>query len=193
MSILSRDPRFLNLEYLFALLLDLIRFILFLIKKVFLFIISLSVQTYLLAFAGFLAVMLGVVAFKIWHMKHRRRIYQMVKFKEDEKLPKDRSNKWKQIKEKLKSENEEDWKEAIVMADGILDDIFAKIGIKGDGLAEKLKFIEPGDFESMQDVWEAYKVRSRIAREGAEFKISNEEAAETLAKYEKGLKELKYL
>ena len=62
-----------------------------------------------------------------------------------------------------------------------------------DGLGEKLKNIEPSDFASLQDVWEAYKIRSRIAREGARFEISREEVKSALAQYEKGLKELKYL
>ena len=46
------------------------------------------------------------------------------------------------------------------------------MGYKMDGLGEKLKNIEPSDFASLQDVWDGYKVRSRIAHEGANFKIS---------------------
>jgi len=89
--------------------------------------------------------------------------------------------------------NIEDWKEAIIIADSILDDIFSRMGYKMDGLGEKLKNIEPIDFENLQEVWDAYKIRSKIAREGVNFEISHEEAKSALAKYEKGLKELKYI
>ena len=117
----------------------------------------------------------------------------MINFKEEEKLPQDRAGKWKDIKNKINSDSIEDWKEAIIMADSILDDIFSRIGYKMDGLGGKLKNIEPSDFASLQEVWDAYKIRSRIAREGARFEISHEEAKSALAKYEKGLKELKYI
>ena len=84
-------------------------------------------------------------------------------------------------------------KKPSLLRDSILDDIFSRMGYKMDGLGGKLKNIEPADFASLQDAWDAYKVRSRIAREGANFKISQEEVKNTLAKYEKGLKELKYI
>ena len=67
------------------------------------------------------------------------------------------------------------------------------MGYKMDGLGEKLKNIEPSDFASLQDVWDGYKVRSRIAREGANFKIFSRRSQVRLGQIRKGLKELKYL
>lgn len=193
MSIIPKKIHWLNLEYLFDQLLNLLRWLWLLIKKLILLLADTPLKIFFLI-AGF--IFLAVLAFlfyKLTMLKRKIKVASIVTFKEEEKLPQDRAGKWEDIKNKINSDSVEDWKEAIVMADSILDDIFSRMGFKMDGLGEKLKNIEPSDFESLQDVWDGYKVRSRIAREGASFKISHEEAKDALAKYEKGLKELKYL
>ena len=190
---MPRENKWLNLEYLFNQFLDWIRQFWILIKKLILLPADVPFKIYFLI-AGF--VFIGVIVFlffKLLKLERKIKVASIVRFKEEEKLSKDRVIKWKDIKDKINSDNIDDWKEAIIMADSILDDIFSRIGYKMDGLGEKLKNIEPSDFASLQDVWDAYKVRSRIAREGAHFEITHEEVKDTLAKYEKGLKELKYI
>ena len=183
----------LNLEYLFGQLLNLLRWLWILIKKLILLLADTPFKIYFLV-AGFVFVaVMGFLFYKLRKLERKIKVASIVTFKEEEKLSKDRVIKWKDIKDKINSDNIEDWKEAIIIADSILDDIYSRMGYKMDGLGEKLKNIEPSDFASLQDVWDGYKVRSRIAREGANFKISREEAKSALAKYEKGLKELKYL
>ena len=193
MNLLPKEVKWLNLEYLFDRLLNLLRWLWILIKKLILLLADVPIKAYfIIAGFVFLAVMVFLF-FKLLKLKRKIKVASIVSFKEEEKLSKDRSGKWKDIKNKINSDNIEDWKEAIIAADSILDDIFSRIGYKMDGLGEKLKNIEPSDFESLQEVWDAYKVRSRIAQEGANFEISHEEAKSALAKYEKGLKELKYI
>jgi len=193
MNLLPKEVKWLNLEYLFDRLLNLLRWLWILIKKLILLLADVPIKAYfIIAGFVFLAVMVFLF-FKLLKLKRKIKVASIVSFKEEEKLSKDRSGKWKDIKNKINSDNIEDWKEAIIAADSILDDIFSRIGYKMDGLGEKLKNIEPSDFESLQEVWDAYKVRSRIAQEGANFEISREEAKSALAKYEKGLKELKYI
>ena len=61
-----------------------------------------------------------------------------------------------------------------------------------DGLGEKLKTLSPA-------ILPAFKMSGMVTKSGqelpakAQFKISREEAMSALAKYEKGLKELKYI
>lgn len=193
MRIIPQEVKWLNLEYLFDRIFSWLKQFWILIKKLMLLTADVPFKIYFLA-AGF--VFLGVIFFlffKLRKLERKIKVASMVSFKEEEKLPKDRAGKWGEIKNKINSDSVEDWKEAIIMADSILDDIFSRMGFRMDGLGEKLKNIEPSDFSSLQDVWEGYKVRSRIAREGARFEISYEEAKSALAKYEKGLKELKYI
>lgn len=183
----------LNLEYLFNQLFNLLRWLWILIKKLILLLGDVPVKIFFLI-AGFIFIaLIGLIFYKLTRLKRKIKVASVVRFKEEEKLSKDRIIKWKDIKDKINSDNIEDWKEAIIVADSILDDIFSRIGYKMDGLGEKLKNIEPSDFASLQDVWDGYKVRSKIASEGANFRISHKEAKDALAKYEKGLKELKYL
>ena len=189
----EKFKHWLNLEYLFDQLLNLLRWLWILIKKLILLLADTPFKIYFLV-AGFVFVaVMGFLFYKLRKLERKIKVASIVTFKEEEKLSKDRVIKWKDIKDKINSDNIEDWKEAIIIADSILDDIYSRMGYKMDGLGEKLKNIEPSDFASLQDVWDGYKVRSRIAREGANFKISHEEAKSALAKYEKGLKELKYL
>lgn len=193
MSVISQEVKWLNLEYLFDRLFDWIRQFWILIKKLIFLLGDVPVKIYFLI-AGFVFIaVMAILSYKLFRLKRKIKVASAVRFKEEEKLSKDRVIKWQDIKSKINSDSVEDWKEAIIMADSILDDIFSRMGYKMDGLGEKLKNIEPSDFESLQDVWDGYKVRSRIAREGARFEISHEEAQDALAKYEKGLKELKYL
>ena len=84
--------------------------------------------------------------YKLLRLKRKIKVASIVTFKEEEKLSKDRAIKWQDIKNKINSDSAEDWKEAIIMADSILDDIFSRIGFKMDGLGEKLKNIEPSRF-----------------------------------------------
>lgn len=104
-----------------------------------------------------------------------------------------RNSRWQEVKKRLKSENGSDWKFAILEADSILDDVMKKIGYPGSNLGERLVNIEPSDFDSLSEVWEAHKVRNRLAHEAADFKLSKERAEEVVALYEKGLKELEYI
>ena len=193
MSMIPQKIRWLNLEYLFDQFLNLLRWLWILIKKLILLLADVPIKAYFII-AGFVFIAVIVfLFFKLRQLERKIKVASTVSFKEDEEPPQGRSGKWKDIKNKINSDNIEDWKEAIIIADSILDDIFSRMGYKMDGLGEKLKNIEPSDFASLQEVWDAYKVRSRIAREGAHFEISHEEARDTLAKYEKGLKELKYI
>ena len=193
MSVIPREVKWLNLEYLFNRLFAWLEQFWILIKKLILLLTDVPVKIYFLS-AGFVFIaVMAFLSYKLFRLERKIKVASMVRFKEEEKLSKDRIIKWKDIKNKINSDNIEDWKEAIIMADSILDDIYSRMGYKMDGLGEKLKNIEPSDFASLQDVWDAYKVRSRITREGANFKISHEEAKGAFTKYEKGLKELKYL
>lgn len=193
MKSLLPEPRFLNLEYLFDQILALLRFLLWLFEKIITFLLNLDIRVFFFVLAALIVVFMGVIARGLIKLNRKKNIRSSIKFKDEELMPGGRSDKWKEINKKMESAEPEDWKTAIVMADDILNSIFASIGFKEESLGEKLKNVEPSDFDSLQSVWEGYKIRARIEKEGTSFSITKEEAKETLAKYEKGLKELKYL
>ena len=94
------------------------------------------------------------------------------------------------IKSRLPDENER--KFSIIAADTLIERILELSGYHGENLGERLKKIESSDLDSLNDLWEAHKVRNRIAHE-ASFRLSMEDTARTISCFEKTLKELKYL
>jgi hypothetical protein len=64
-------------------------------------------------------------------------------------------------------------------------------GYIGDGVGEKLKSIEPSEFGTLADAWEAHKVRNQIAHEGSAFNLSESLAHRTIARYESVFREFK--
>src|SRR3989344_6009061 len=99
---------------------------------------------------------------------------------------------WQKILAQCVSANESDRKVALIAADTLVEKILALAGYSGENLGDRLKNIEPSDLDSLQDLWEAHKIRNRIAHE-ADYKLSREDAVRASALYEKALRELEYI
>ena len=65
------------------------------------------------------------------------------------------NKKWLKIEEKMSSQNEQDWRIAIVDADIILEEMLGRMGYVGEGIGEKLKQVEKADFKTVQNAWDA--------------------------------------
>jgi hypothetical protein len=101
--------------------------------------------------------------------------------------------RWRHIESLRDSDNPNDWRTAIMEADIMLDDMLTRQGYDGVGVAEKLKQVEPSDFNTLQDAWEAHKIRNQIAHEGSTFDLSEQLARRTIARYEAVFQEFKIL
>lgn len=99
--------------------------------------------------------------------------------------------RWAHIQSLIDSPNTSQWREAIIEADIMLDDMLTRQGYVGDGVGEKLKTVEPSDFSTLQDAWEAHKVRNQIAHDGSAFNLSEELARRTIARYTAVFREFK--
>jgi IMP dehydrogenase/GMP reductase len=100
--------------------------------------------------------------------------------------------RWQEIVEKGKSLDENERKFALIEADTMIDKMLSMMGYTGENLGAKLKQVERGDIVSLDDMWEAHKVRNRIAHE-ADFKLGLDAAEIALLRFEKALKELEYI
>lgn len=96
-----------------------------------------------------------------------------------------KSNRLQDVFTHSSSNNPNDWKLAIIEADIILDDILKQRGYAGHSLGERLKSIAPSQLESLQDAWEAHKVRNNIAHQGTDFVLTQRLAQETITKYQR--------
>jgi hypothetical protein len=95
-----------------------------------------------------------------------------------------RNETWEAIRAKLLSENQSDWRLAIIEADIYMDRLLDDRGFHGDTTSDKLKQVGPGQLASVQIAWEAHKVRNRIAHDGAAFMLTQPEARRVLSYFE---------
>lgn len=185
------QPKYLNLEYLFDQFFKLLKKLAELFLELFKILGAFWMISIIVSIL--FAVGIGVVVYKIIGLRWKRRLADCMNFLTEEGEPKERSFKWDEIKKMTDSPNPSDWKVAVIEADSVVDKIFEKIGFKGDGLGEKLKSVEPSDFDSLQNIWDAHQVRKKITPAADGFELSQKEAKTALDKYEKALKELRYI
>lgn len=101
--------------------------------------------------------------------------------------------RWQQVQELVASDNPNDWRQAIIEADIILGDMLTSQEYKGETIGEQLKQVEPADFLTLNDAWEAHKVRNRIAHDGSTFVLSDIVVRNTIARYENVFREFAML
>lgn len=103
-------------------------------------------------------------------------------------LKNDLTDKWQKIVAKSESVNESDWRLAIIEADIMLDDLLMQLQLPGETMGDKLKAVEPSDFLTLDQAWEAHKARNMIAHEG-DFLINQREVRRIISLYEAVFKE----
>ena len=101
--------------------------------------------------------------------------------------------RWEHIQSLLTGNTPSQWREAIIEADIMLDNALAERGYVGDGVGEKLKSADPDRFSTLQNAWEAHKVRNQIAHQGSSFDLSETVARRTIAHFEEVFRELKVI
>ncbi len=115
---------------------------------------------------------------------------------EDVKPPEGRADlaaQWEKVSALLNSPNQNDWKQAILEADTMLDEVLNGLGYQGESIGEKLKRVQPGELKNIQEAWDAHKVRNRIAHDGSAFQLTHHEANQTIHMYRKVFEEFYYI
>ncbi len=96
---------------------------------------------------------------------------------------------WDDIERHFFAGDDNDLKIAIIEADNLLDETLLAIGVPGAGLGERLQKVTPEKLPNVEDVWQAHKIRNRIAHE-AKFVVKRDLADRALTVYEKALENL---
>ncbi len=99
------------------------------------------------------------------------------------------NKRWKRVLELIESTNENDWRQAIIEADIFLYDALEHAGYEGTTVGEKLKQVTAHRFASVQDAWEAHKVRNDIAHQGQAYQLTYHNAYRAIQRYETVLRE----
>ena len=102
-------------------------------------------------------------------------------------------SRWQQVLSHVSSENPNDWRLAIIEADIMLDELLNSLGFVGSSIGEKLKTANTASFASLQDAWDAHKVRNDIAHRGSDFVLTKRIAQDTIAQYKRVFEEFKFI
>ena len=108
--------------------------------------------------------------------------------------PKEKENeRWVRVQKLANSENSSDWRLAILDADNMLDDVLRTAGYVGDGVGEMLKTIDKSDMLTLDNAWDAHKVRNRIAHDAGDFDLTERETRRVIALFEAVFKEMQII
>ena len=138
-----------------------------------------------------------LVLILFWFLKEKEEIlkdlewekYEKVFEKEDVNSGNKKTERWQNILKLVESENKNDWRMAIMDADNLLDEILIEQGYSGTNLGERLK---SADFDTLQNAWEAHKVRNSIAHD-SNFDLSKRETKRVIQNYSLVFNEFYYL
>ncbi len=103
------------------------------------------------------------------------------------------NERWMHVLQLLESYNQSDWRAAIIEADIILEEMLEKMAYEGASIGDKLKNVETSDFLTLNQAWEAHKVRNKIAHGGSDFAISQHEARKVIGLYQEVFEEFYYI
>ncbi len=101
--------------------------------------------------------------------------------------------KWKLVQEHVNSLDANKWKLAILEADIILNELLDTLNLPGQSIGDKLKAVETSDFTSIEEAWEAHKIRNAIAHQGSDFLLNEREVKRVIGLYEKVFKEFEII
>lgn len=100
--------------------------------------------------------------------------------------------RWDEIEKHINSTREAEWKFAVIEADKLVDEILKGAGFPGDTMGDRLTNIQPGQLTTLQNLWEAHKIRNRLVHDTNYF-LRYTEAKRAVQLFEKTLQELNAL
>lgn len=96
---------------------------------------------------------------------------------------------WEHIQKFANSVREAEWKLSVIEADKFVDDVLKMRGFPGETMGERLMLIKPDELMSLQDLWDAHKLRNLLVH-NAGYQIQHEQAISTVGAFERVLREL---
>ena len=154
-----------------------------------------SVFLWVSALVTLLGAFLALYSWKQWRIiskTHRDQMRALEKKLVGEDVS-SHNERWEHVEKLGASENPGDWRVAIIEADVLLEELVASMGYDGQTLGDKLKAIEKSDFTTLDEAWEAHKIRNRIAHQGSDFILTHREAKRVIDLFRQVFKEFDYI
>lgn len=101
--------------------------------------------------------------------------------------------RWERIVAEVNSDNEQQWRLAILEADIMLSELLDTLGYRGETLADKMRSADRADFNTIDFAWEAHRARNRIAHEGSAMQLDAHEARRIMELYHRVFREFQFV
>ncbi|MEK7616146.1 MAG: hypothetical protein AAB420_02995 [Patescibacteria group bacterium] len=99
---------------------------------------------------------------------------------------------WEHIQQYVNSPREAEWKLSVIEADKFVDEALKARGFVGETMGERLMLIKPQELTSIQDLWDAHKLRNLLVHE-TNYQLKHDQAFAAIHAFEKVLRELGFL
>lgn len=99
---------------------------------------------------------------------------------------------WGKIRERLEEPAEAEWKVAVIEADMLIDDVLRRMEYPGETMGERLKSVTKEQVATLDQVWEAHKLRNRIVHD-PDVRILHRDARAAVSQFEAFLQEVNLL
>ena len=110
--------------------------------------------------------------------------------KEAGRLPRTKTqNKWETVVSRIESEDANDYKKAVVLAEELFSNVLKAAKFSGDNLEKKLSKISDNQLEFKEDIIWAYKLKEKISSDES-FVIDHEEVKRAVYIFKRALKEM---
>lgn len=103
------------------------------------------------------------------------------------------NDRWQHILSYAAADDHELWRLAIIEADVMMDDMLKTMGYTQDSLGEKLRSAEVSDFRTLNQAWEAHKLRNTIAHEGTSYDLTRREVDMAIDNYRQVFNEFSFI
>lgn len=185
------DPTYLNIEYVFSKILDVIKPI-----------IAFFSDPHTWAVIGIISSLLSIffIAVIIFSLVRMREIQMHEKeelaheiheaLMHDKEASRDENPRWHYILTLIESSNESDWRVAIIEADSMLDELLREKGLTGESVSELLESARSNGYRSIQNAWDAHLVRNQIAHAGSDFSLTQVEGRRVIKMFQNFFEEL---
>jgi len=158
--------------------------------------IYLTVAAWIKVIAGYLTiVLLGLLVWVIFHAfrmvraQDKALLHVLDKPETEEEAEAMYMDDWGQIKQFANSMQEAEWKLAVIQADKLVDEMLKVQGFQGESMGERLMSIDPNRYLTLQELWEAHKLRNLLVHDISRS-ISKGQAVAAVESYERFLMEL---
>ena len=159
--------------------------------------IAIGVWLFLVNVRYLLVILSAIIFFWVMYLFKKIQKLRIIEHKllypETSVVQENKNPHWERILNHSESLNENDWRLAIIEADIMLDGLLDKLNLQGESIGEKLKAVEKSDFTTIDNAWEAHKVRNQIAHEGVSFLLNQREAKRVIALYDSVFTEFKII